>query len=43
MIEPNSELIIDFELVRDNIKIIRDNLVENGLELKTLTNLKKFN
>src|SRR6056300_1812994 len=24
-------------------KIIRDNLVENGLELKTLTNLKKFN
>jgi UPF0271 protein len=24
-------------------KIIRDNLVENGLQLKTLTNLKKFN
>ena len=24
-------------------KIIRENLVENGLELKTLTNLKKFN
>ena len=24
-------------------KIIRDNLIENGLELKTLTNLKKFN
>ena len=24
-------------------KIIRDNLVENGLELKTFTNLKKFN
>ncbi|MDA8655784.1 alanine racemase, partial [Gammaproteobacteria bacterium] len=29
MIEPNSELIIDFELVRDNIKIIRDNLPTN--------------
>jgi len=29
MIEPNSELIIDFELVRDNIKIIRDNLPSN--------------
>src|SRR5210317_2479002 len=29
MIELNSELIIDFELVRDNIKIIRDNLPSN--------------
>jgi len=29
MIEPNSELVIDYELVRNNIEVIKKNLAPN--------------
>ena len=29
MIEPNSELVIDYELVRNNIQVIKRNLAPN--------------
>ena len=29
MIEPNSELVIDYELVRNNIQVIKSNLPSN--------------